>query len=136
MTQEDIPNHNPMWPEFFPQKCPPVESYTSTATVYRLVNNNPPAQPDFRSHREMRPMKDYRHAECEACGLSVHTDRSDSERIRKRIPYFRDMLIAKGTLNPSLGKIQSTPSTMTDGKSHHTWWVPQEAEPWNVFTCV
>jgi hypothetical protein len=135
MVQEGVYNYNELWPEFFPQECPPDDSYPAIETVYRLVRINPPKQLDFRSHREMRPENNWPD-ECEACGLSVHTDRADSERLRRRVPFFKDRLIAQGTLNPDLGKIKPTPSKTVDGTSHHTWWVPQDTEPWTVFICV
>ena len=68
------------------------------------------------------------------CGLSVYTDIADIGRLRKRVPAMRRRSLAKGILNPTLGKILHTPSRYE--KSHHTWWVPVGAQPRNVFNVV
>lgn len=44
------------------------------------------------------------------------------------------MKIAKGILSGELGKIKHTPSRHE--KSHHTWWIPEDSEPWNVFELI
>jgi hypothetical protein len=104
--------------------------------VYRAVSNNPPSQEDFLSHREMWPTQKFSAPECEVCGLSVFTDKQDIERLIRRIPRMRAMLIAQGTLNPDLGNMKPTPSGPAHKNSHHTWWLPREAQPWLVFNCV
>ena len=67
------------------------------------------------------------------CGLSIHTDSQDSEKLKNRIKKFRKRQIAEGELNPTLGVIQRTPSLE---KSHHSWWIPLGAEPWGVFNII
>jgi hypothetical protein len=54
--------------------------------------------------------------ECQARGLSVHTDRLDSENARK-LPRLRERLICRVRLDAGGGCIQQTGQG-----SHHTWW--------------
>ena len=120
------------WPDFYPPNCPPAEAESASGTVYRLVQHNPAQAEDFKT-----PWEEYR-SEFEPptidnCGISVHTDRQDSEQLRSRIRKFRRRQIAEGALNPTLGMIQHRPSLE---KSHHAWWIPIGAEPWVVFNVI
>lgn len=54
--------------------------------------------------------------ECQARGLSVHTDRRDSENARK-LPRLRERLLCRVRLDAGAGCIQQTGQG-----SHHTWW--------------
>lgn len=122
------------WPDFYPANCPPVEAEPASGTVYRLVQNNPPRAKDFRTPFEENPGRFNNKPTIKNCGLSVHTDMQDSERLHevtKMIPRFKNSQIAEGELNPTLGLIQHTPSSKY--KSHHSWWVPIGTEPWVVF---
>lgn len=44
------------------------------------------------------------------------------------------MKIAKGILSGGLGRIKHTPSRHE--KSHHTWWIPEDSEPWKDFELI
>jgi len=112
------------WPSFYPVNCPPAEAEPASGTVYRLVQHDPAQAEDFET-----PWEEYRNQfeppTIENCGLSVHTDSQDNEKLKNRIKKFRKRQIAEGKLNPTLGVIQRTPSLE---KSHHSWWVPLGAE--------
>lgn len=123
------------WPDYFPNDCPPQDAQPATGDVYRLVKQNPPESKDFIPLREKKTSEDFGEKECQACGLSVLGSAEDALRMRKRARGMEKRLIAKGTLNLCLGKIKHTPSSRY-GKSHHTWWVPTEVEPWSVFHVV
>ena len=120
------------WPDFYPANCPPAEAESASGTVYRLVNHDPAQAEDFKT-----PWEEYRGRfeppDIINCGVSVHTDPQDSEKLRNRIGKFRKRQIAEGELNPTLGMIQHTPSPE---KSHHAWWIPIGAEPWLVFNVI
>ena len=66
-----------------PNGCPPIESteVVDERVVFRLVNSNPPTGDDFRSQRSERPTAIFPPtiSECIARGISVHTERNDSE---------------------------------------------------------
>ena len=125
------------WPEFFPDNCPPAEAEPASGTFYRLVRHNPPRAEDFKSAFEENPKLFTHIPMVKRCGLSVHKDPQDSERLRERLKNrarkFKNRQIAEGTLNPTLGMIKHTPSLE---QSHHSWWIPVEAKPWTVFNII
>lgn len=124
------------WPAHLPQDCPPPEAQDALGEVFRLVDHSSPHPHDFRSWREMNMGKELPQGvtECQACGLSVYRDQEDANRVIRRVPRFRQAKVAYGLLRPDFGKLLSTPSKTS--KSHHTWWVLADAEPWNVFQIV
>lgn len=106
--------------EPLPEGCPPVEAgeITGERVVFRLVASNPPTNDDFRSQRAERPAASFPIgiSECLARGLSVHTERNDSEKLR-RLPRFRHAQLCRVRLRAGAGLIQQTFQP-----SHHTWW--------------
>lgn len=115
------------YPEHFPDNCPPDESDVASGEFYRFIKKNHeiPLQDDFLSWREENLTKPCPKTipECQACGVSVYSSLDDVIDLPKRIPRFRKMKVAKGSLNSNLGKTKNTPSRNT-GKSHCTWWIP------------
>jgi hypothetical protein len=97
------------------------------------VQHNPAQAEDFKT-----PWEEYRSKfeppTIDNCGVSVHTDPQDSEKLRNRIRKFRRRQIAEGEISPTLGMIRHTPSL--EEKSHHAWWIPIGAEPWVVFNVI
>ena len=121
------------WPDFYPADCPPAEAVPASGTVYRLVKHDPARAEDFKSVFEDNPRRFKNRPTIKNCGLSVHRDSQDSERLKKRVRIFKSRRIAEGKVNPTLGVILHTPSKE---ESHHTWWVPLGAEPWLVFDVI
>ena len=103
--------------EDLPPNCPPAAAVaiSQRRDVYRLVRTDPPTDDDFRSQRAEKPNLHF-HDECRARGLSVHTDRSDSERAR-RLPTLQGRLICRLRLDAGAGMWQQT-----GRPSHRTWW--------------
>ena len=120
------------WPTFFPRNCPPAESKAAAGIVYRLINRTTPGPEDFKSHRERFPNRIFS-SECQACGLSVYTDKDDIARLKKRIPGMRAKQVASGKLDANSGQLLHTSSAEV---SHHTWWLPLGVEPWHDFQVV
>lgn len=113
-----------MWPDYFPDQCPPAESRLDTLVVYRLVEATPPTALDFQPtvlespHRQFPPDK-----LCMACGVSVFKDAEDARRSRDKYKPLRNKKIARGTITPEDGLVLET------GKpTHVTWWL-QTANP-------
>jgi len=105
--------------EPLPEGCPPAEAEEVNAerVVYRLVRGHPPGLDDFRSQRAERPQGVFRGvSECLARGLSVHSQRADSEKTRK-LPRFKNSFVCRLRLANGAGRIQPTFQP-----SHHTWW--------------
>lgn len=108
-----------MYKEVLPEDCPPdaAAQVEQDLAVFRLVRTNPPTDSDFRSQRAEKPTQVFAGVtECQARGLSVHTQRSDSVRARK-LPSLRGRLICRILLRSGAGRIQQTARP-----SHHTWW--------------
>ena len=100
--------------------CPPEESEEIIAPriVFRLVRNNPPTIADFRSQRAERPNREFRGiSECQARGLSVHTDFRASENLLK-LPQMRGRTVCQVALDSGAGYIQQTGNNL----HHCTCW--------------
>ena len=102
--------------------CPPedADEIGELRVVFRLVSQNPPTEDDFRSQRAEHPNRTFRNvSECQARGLSVHSDVRASENIL-RLPHMhrRGMVICQVVLDAGAGYIQQTGRD----RSHHTWW--------------
>ena len=108
--------------EPLPDDCPPqeAEGINVARTVFRLVGHSPPTDRDFRSQRAEHSGRVFRDvSECQARGLSVHTDARISENIL-RLPHMRrrGMMICRIALDEGSGYIQQTGIEL----SHYTWW--------------
>ena len=121
------------WPDFYPENCPPAEAEPASGTVYRLVKHDTARAEDFKSVFEENPKGAKKKKTVKIYGLSVHRDLSDSERLKNRARKFKNRQIAEGSLNPTLGMIQHTPSIE---ESHHSWWIPFGTEPRLVFNVI
>ena len=124
------------WPDFYPENCPPAGVERASGTVYHLVQHDPPQTEDFITYYEENPkfFESNPHLICKGCGVSVYTDLRDIRRLKKRSKKLKNRHIAEGKLNPTLGRIQHTPSRRR--KSHHTWWVPIGIKSWSVFKVI
>lgn len=122
----------------FPDNCPPSKSDMASGEFYRLIKkaHEKPHPKDFLSWQQESPDKECPAgvSECQACGISIHLSLDDAKNLSLRIPSFRNRKIAKGILNYQLGRIKHTPSR--NEKSHHTWWIPEDSEPWKVFELI
>ena len=105
--------------EPLPDDCPPddAEEIDAARFVYRLVQNNPPTDDDFRSQRAERPDQIFRDVtECQARGLSVFANLNIAERLSAS-GRLQGMTVCQVTLASGAGRIQPT-----GRRSHHTWW--------------
>lgn len=111
-----------MYPSFFPPDCPPASAAAPKGLFYRFVKKLPGEAAALTSHRERLPDADFDN-ECHACGLSVYKNRDELAEFRKYGGGFRKMTIASIVLDGAPGLLAKTKS-----RSHHTWWLPQEAD--------
>ena len=118
MPSTDSNKTNPFRDEL-PPGCPPetAEEIINETICYRLVNNDPPTEDDFRSQRTLEPNRDFGVSECRARGLSVFMQAADAARAAQRSRNLRGAQLVQLTLNPGAGYIKQTGS-----RSHHTWW--------------
>lgn len=112
-----------LYREMLPADCPPpaAEEIVSPRLVYRLVDNDPPADADFQSQRAKNPGKIYQVSECRARGLSVYARLEDAKALAARLGLERSYF-CRVALQPGAGRILKTGSL-----SHYTWW------PWADF---
>jgi hypothetical protein len=124
------------WSSYFPKDCPPRNALDVSGVFYRIIKENIPQESDFYSWREKNENKNCPTSitECQACGLSVFTDRDDAEQTMRRIPRFKKSRLAMGSLEPGMGMIANTPSHTS--KSHHTWWTSKDIESWTRFRVI
>ena len=87
--------------------------------MFRLVGRKGICPEEFRSHAEKDPAT--HGGRCQACGLSVYTDRDDLEEGRQLVPGMAKKRVVVGTLPEGSGKMMPTPSPTW--KTHRTWWV-------------
>lgn len=127
-----------MYPKHFPNECPPSLSEPASGEFYRFIKkaHEIPQPKDFLSWRQENLDRECPAglSECQACGVSIHSSLDDAKNLSRRIPRFKNMKIAKGFLNNSLGRIKPTPSK--NEESHHTWWIPDDAKPCKVFELI
>ena len=103
-----------------PEGCPPdaAEEIATPRVAFRLVRTDPPTPDDFLSQRQEKPGRTFQGVtECQACGLSVFTDRHDAEAKALKLPHLKNRVICRVMLPPGAGRIQPTFQP-----SHHTWW--------------
>jgi len=111
------------FPDFYPAKCPPEDARRDTVEVYRLVNHDPPEAVDFLPTVIEAPTRQMQQGhECIACATSVFTSEDAIEGKKQRFRALRNKLIAKGTIQPTDGKVLETLS-----KHHISWWVESNA---------
>lgn len=118
-----------MWPDYFPEQCPPVDARKDELAVFRLVSNNPPTSGDFLpTIKESPPHRDFSdEVLCIACGVSVFKNIDDIVKKRTRYKALRDKKVARGIIMPNDGLVKET-----FGLSHVTWWLQTE-EPHATF---
>lgn len=109
-----------IWPEHYPEQCPPNSAEPVNGTIYRFINRNTPQEKDFYSHYERNPDKDWSNNECNSRGLSVLKTKEACSEMASAVPALRKKKIVKGTLDDTCGVIAPTPSDSSVG--HNTFW--------------
>lgn len=108
-----------MWPDYFPEQCPPSEARVDELRVFRLVSNNPPIPSDFLPTLIEQPHREFnRENLCYACGVSVFKDIADVKTKMARYKPLRNKRIAVGVILRQDGLVLETFSG-----THVTWWL-------------
>jgi len=106
-----------MWKHLYTMNCPALwATQADLDSVYRLVDSMSIELSDFEPNIVRFPKKPYPDT-CVASGTSVFDDYNAVEAIRKKIPAFKNKLIAEGSIAQSDGVIKA------ESNSHITWWV-------------
>lgn len=108
-----------MWPDYFPEQCPPSQARGEELRVFRLVSQNPPTKEDFLPSIIEQPHRKFDTEEfCCACGVSVFKDIADVKVKMARYKALRKKQIAMCEIKEQDGLILETFSG-----SHVTWWL-------------
>lgn len=108
-----------MWPEYFPEQCPPAEARVDDLRVFRLVVNRPPTNQDFLPTLIEHPHRVFNASVlCLACGVSVFKNIEDAKKTRKKFKPLRNKQIAAGVITKEDGCVLETCAD-----SHVTWWL-------------
>ena len=108
-----------LYREPLPEDCPPPQAVEidGPRIVYRLVENDPPADADFSSWRALNPASPTRTAsECQSRGVSVYSRPRDVRKMIER-SGAAEAWVCEVALDRGAGRIQKT-----GGRSHYTWW--------------
>lgn len=108
-----------LYREILSEDCPPAaaEEIVSPRIVYRLVDNDPPADADFASWRLKNPGIPPRTvSECHARGVSVYSRSRDVRNLIRR-NGAKEAWVCQVDLDRGAGRIQKT-----GARSHYTWW--------------
>jgi len=119
------------WFEELPDNCPPKSADKPNGEYFRLVENNPADEDDFISHRSRWPKKKFNVSECVARSLSVFSDLSGAEKLKK-LPRHKSKAIVKLSLSEDMGLIKQTGRN----KLHHSWWRTTTADIFNSIEYV
>ena len=123
-----------IFPDFFPDNCPPEGAQCNEVDVYRLCKHvDRVTHDDFKSYYEINPRK--YNGNILAYGVSVLKNKSDCEKLLK-LPANKKKFksISKGKTYTYMGVIKETPNNKL--KSHCTWWLYEGSKPKNVFSIV
>ncbi|MDV6303722.1 MULTISPECIES: hypothetical protein [Rhodococcus] len=120
-----------IWPDHYPDQCPPADAARAVGLYFRLVDAAPPTGEDTLSHVELKRAgarfknKDFGDQECMASGFSVFDEQLAAERTREAVGPLRKKLIAKVDVSGS-GVLKQTGGN----QNHHTWWRPAADNDW------
>jgi len=108
-----------MWNQLYNAKCPPANATKENVDhVYRFVLGMNITARDFEPQIIKYPKKKYPHnKKCEFSATSVWDDYNKAINMKKKIPGFKNKLIAKGCITQTDGEI------LRDKNHHINWWV-------------
>lgn len=108
------------WPDDFIDGVPPKESKPAEGKVFRLVDNIPPIETDFRQTRVEHPSRNFRTIEEKRMSFGV-SFWADLTQLKKKQHRYKKALgrkkVVSGQLAPELG-VASEPNVI----SHRTLW--------------
>jgi len=109
-----------MWPDHYPEKCPPDDAKSVSGVVYRFTNRTNPKHRDFLSYYELKPGEDWGKKGCQARGLSVFTSEEDCKIAISLVPALKKKKLCVAELASESGVIAHTPSK--NNNNHMTLW--------------
>jgi len=125
----NIDNRKTEWVEDLPPLCPPGTAYVPNGkSFYRVVENKPPKDIDFFSHRKRFPTQRFSTNECHAHAVSIFSKIKGCKRIQKLPRWkWKKTFIIKINLVKSAGVIEKF-----GHGSHYSWWLRKGFKPEEV----
>jgi hypothetical protein len=111
------------WPPL-PPGCPTEGAASAEGVFFRLVRGT---GDDWRTHAMIRGANSYPAAvgSCRWHALSVFSALEDAQRLRRKVPMFRDASIAAFQMAPEMGvSLQDKPPS-----THYDWWPASSFRP-------
>lgn len=118
------------WPIDFPVTVPPDDVVPASGEAFRLVDNIPPSENDFRAYRDEKPQAVFNQADliCKSYGVSFWASVAKLKRALKNYPnedQFGNKKLVRGNLQPQLGVIPS----QIGKRGHITLWKCANSQP-------
>lgn len=121
-----------IWPDHFPDNCPPEDAKAGNNPIYVMINENINLGTNFDSSWIRYSDKREENIKCQLCGLSVSVSIEDCERSKRRVKALRNKKILVSCFEYPVGVIKNTP--LENSPKHHTWWIPSTCpDPWFYF---
>jgi hypothetical protein len=114
-------------PSTWPENCPPDESVDAAGTAFRVVQNDPPNESDFKNYVEMGKLP--KAPQCLRLALSVFQTVEQAYHLSRMKSAELGKYVAEGTL--AVGKMRVTPKS-----GHINWWTPEGYDRKSTFTKV
>lgn len=111
---------NYVWPDHYPERCPPSDAKDVVGIIYRFTNRANPKHTDFLSYYELKPNENWGDKACQARGLSVFTSIDDCKIALAAVPALRKKKLCVAELTVNAGVIAATPSH--NHCNHKTLW--------------
>ncbi len=114
------------WAEELPPKCPPEDAFEpdDDSSFYRLVDNIPPQECDFWSHRKLYPSKKFKITECVTRSCSLISTFERCKELSK-LPTQQNKKIIKIVLTAQAGLVKQTGKDVC----HYSWWRAKKFNP-------
>lgn len=128
--ENNDPDATTVFPDGWPNDCPPQDAVDANCVVFRIVDRSPPIARDFVSHFESGKLP--KAPECMRRGLSVFEELGDAMHQKRLLPKL-GRFIAQGTLREKHGKTKLTPGKQP---THTTWWPYRDVDRPSLFSIV
>ena len=111
-----------MWPDYYPEYCPPDDSDDCSGKVFRIIKGETASEADFVPYI-IEFFGDPNFQSCKSAGLSVCVT-LEAAKTKLEQPKFAGQYIAVLELPASAGKMKQARQS-----AHATWWVPRDVSP-------
>lgn len=124
------------WPDDMPTQCPPESAAPQEMTVFRFTKSSPPTPLDFQRPVDLPNNRPDAMNPCTDFALSVLTDETDIELMRKIVPGMAKRHVSRALIRREHGLFLNSPILEFGDpiESHFDWWVPISMDPLAIFS--